>query len=494
MPPILANPYWMLPGIVLVGALLRLHHIGQASLWNDELFSRYYPETGLRYMWSEGFFLETNPPAYYTLLLGWMRLFGTGEVALRSISLLASLLAIPLTYCLAREFAKPGTALLAALLMAIFPMQIYYAQEARCYALMVLPVSLALLGMARYLRDLQARHLVSYALGAVGGVYVHTTGALIVVAFNLAFLLTFAGQSKLPAARVLLMWLAANAAVALLCVPELVAMLSEIRANRMSWLQAPTRRDVELALGTLITGPANYHQKVSLGLSFLLLVAMLAALATARPDRRTIAVLILVPAVEFGLILLAGLRQPLLVPRILCWMSVPLSVLLAVLIARSARVRSLLGAATALVLLTGVAIQLRQGAEAKEPWRLFFARLQPELANADIVAVGPWSEPMPLAYYGQDMAKARHWTEHFPDTVESTVIPKLLGTRDVTRDELLADIRKGARVLLLQRQVEFVDQKLLANAVAPTERVQQSCGEPDCLEALYWAATSSGMR
>ena len=478
---------------MLIGAAVRLHHIGDASLWNDELFSRYYPETGLRYMWTTGFVLETNPPTYYTMLLGWMHLFGTGEAALRSLSLVASVLAIPLTYALAREFADRRIALLAALLMALSPMQVYYAQEARAYALLVLPVTAALLGLARYLREATVRHLILYGVGAVGGVYVHTTGALIIVALNLAFLLALVGNAKFPLRNGLLMWLVANSAVALLCAPEAFAMLSEMHANRMSWLHPVTRRDVELALGALITGPANYHQKVSIGLSFLLFLALAGGVVVVRPERRTVAVLILVPVLELALILVAGLRQPLLVPRILCWMNAPLSVLLALPIGGARRTRPALAAVTALVLLGGLGLQLHQGAEAKEPWRLFFARLQPELANADIVVTGPWSEPMPLAYYGQDIKKARHWTEHFPDTVESSVIPQLLGIRDISRDDLLGAIRDGRRVLLLQRQVEYDQQKLLTDVAPPAEHIQQSCGEPDCLEALYWSGqTASG--
>src|SRR5271154_6292549 len=77
--------------IILFCAALRLYHLGAASLWSDEIFSRYYANLfGLHYLLTNGLSRETNPPTYYLLLQGWIALWGSSEAALRSLSALAS--------------------------------------------------------------------------------------------------------------------------------------------------------------------------------------------------------------------------------------------------------------------------------------------------------------------------------------------------------------------------------------------------------------------
>lgn len=475
-----------------LGAALRAFDIGAASLWNDELFSRYYAQLGLRYMWTQGFSLETTPPTYYTLLVGWMDTFGTSEAAMRSLSLVASVATIPLVYVLAREFADVERALFAALLFALSPMQVYFAQEARAYALMLLPVALALVGMARFLGAPRAtRNLVLYVVGATLAIYVHTTSILLVAAFNLAFLAAVPGNRAVGWPG-LWRWVAANAVVALLCVPEALAMLREVGANRLSWMRPVNSHDVLLSFGVLVTGPATYPGKLSIALGVLVLAALVAALWRTPPDRRAVTVLLAVPAIDLALILLAGLRQPILVPRVLCWMWLPLSVLLAGALARRTPLRPVLGGLVAVALGVGLVFQLGQGDRAKEPWRPLLARLHSQLVNADVVVVGPWTQPMGLAAYGQELARVRHWHEDFPPTVESTVIARQVGAGEITRDELIADIRRGLRVLLIQREFEYSYQPLLADVAPPHSVIKQDCGASYCLEALYWEPDAPG--
>ena len=94
-------------GLILVLCVaLRVYHLGSASLWSDEIFSRYYADVfGLHYVLTDGLSLETNPPTYYLLLHGWMALWGHSEAALRSLSLVACTLCVPGIYLLGRELA-----------------------------------------------------------------------------------------------------------------------------------------------------------------------------------------------------------------------------------------------------------------------------------------------------------------------------------------------------------------------------------------------------
>lgn len=80
----------------------------------------------------------THPPLYYVLLRLWMNLFGLGDSAERSLSLVLSLLAVAVFFDAVRLTSGPRAALWAALLMALAVPQVEYARQARNYAMLTL--------------------------------------------------------------------------------------------------------------------------------------------------------------------------------------------------------------------------------------------------------------------------------------------------------------------------------------------------------------------
>ena len=81
--------------------------------------------------------IERSGPLYYTLAWAWAHLFGSGEVALRSLAAIFGTATIPVLYLLARELFSRRAALIAALLAAASPDLFWYSQEARSYPLFV---------------------------------------------------------------------------------------------------------------------------------------------------------------------------------------------------------------------------------------------------------------------------------------------------------------------------------------------------------------------
>jgi uncharacterized membrane protein len=213
--------------VLLIAAALRLYHLGTVSLWTDELFTRFYPKTGFRFMWTEGLRVEPNPPLYYSFVLLWERIAGETAWALRLPSLIGSLLSVWLAYLLGCElFERRLSAVFAAALLALAPTNIFYAQEARAYALQGAAIALALLGFARLLRAPRSLGaLAMYAAGAVLAVYLHMTSVLAIIACNIAALTACFGRRKLLDGAGLLRWIGANAAVALACLPLLPIVL-----------------------------------------------------------------------------------------------------------------------------------------------------------------------------------------------------------------------------------------------------------------------------
>ncbi|HQH70613.1 MAG TPA: glycosyltransferase family 39 protein, partial [bacterium] len=78
---------------------------------------------------------DIQPPAYYYLLHAWMTLFGRSEVAVRLLSVVFGVLTVPLAYLLARRMLSPAVGVTTALLVAVSPFHIWYAQETRMYTL-----------------------------------------------------------------------------------------------------------------------------------------------------------------------------------------------------------------------------------------------------------------------------------------------------------------------------------------------------------------------
>ncbi len=71
-------------------------------------------------------------------------MFGTGEVGLRSLSALLGTATVPAAYAAADTFVTRRSALIAAALVAVSPLLVWYSQEARAYALLVLLGTLSL--------------------------------------------------------------------------------------------------------------------------------------------------------------------------------------------------------------------------------------------------------------------------------------------------------------------------------------------------------------
>ncbi len=127
----------LIVGIMLLALGLRLYHLNAQSLWYDEGFSVYLSHKSPGEIVSQTA-ADIQPPLYYLMLHGWMKLFGDDEPAVRGLSVLFGVLTVPLIYGVARHlFRRHLAGLLAALLLAVSPLHIWYGQETRMYTLLV---------------------------------------------------------------------------------------------------------------------------------------------------------------------------------------------------------------------------------------------------------------------------------------------------------------------------------------------------------------------
>ncbi len=101
------------------------------SLWRDEVFSLFMAAKPISFFITK---LNFEPPLYYLLLHFWMKLFGMGEIAGRSLSLVAHTGATVIVIFWAEKiFKKHWMSWWLALFFFFNPMLLYYGMELRTY-------------------------------------------------------------------------------------------------------------------------------------------------------------------------------------------------------------------------------------------------------------------------------------------------------------------------------------------------------------------------
>ncbi len=124
---------------------------------------------------------ESTPPLYYLVAWLWSRPFGTGEAWMRSLSALAGTASILVVYLGAVALPLPRRAgLVAAAMVAVSPVLIWFSQDARAYALVFLLTALSFLFFARARRGGARRDLAWWAACSALALATHYFAAFVI--------------------------------------------------------------------------------------------------------------------------------------------------------------------------------------------------------------------------------------------------------------------------------------------------------------------------
>jgi uncharacterized membrane protein len=472
--------------IVLFCAVLRVYHLGAASLWSDEIFSRYYVDLfGLHYALSDGLSKETNPPTYYLLLQGWMALWGHSEAALRSLSALASTLCVPVAYLLGREFGGKSRALTAALLCALCPMSIYLAQEARVYALLMLASSVALWAAAVFQRDSRSKRAVWwYLLSATLCLYLHVTGLLFVAACTAAVWLSLL-RKGVSVRRARPKWLVLNGLVLLLGLPYYVHVFAASQTGVISYVPPAGIHQLVYCFSLLVAGTLTPYPWPAFLLAATAWIALVVSLCLNPPSTRASVTFIGIPCLFVVLVLVLSIRRPILLPRTLVFMVVPFCMLAGrqVLVTGRARFAVLLSLLAAFG--TGLFFQATARNSDKEPWRDIAQTLAPDLSRADLVVFSPVSNPEVLLYYAPQVKNLRLWDAGLPPTIMRAAAERLHMVT-ITEPEILQAIQAGQSVWVLSHSFDLSRVNELQARVPASFFREWTCGKVPCVAAAHW--------
>ena len=165
----------------MLAAVLRFSTVGLQSYWSDEAVTVALVRMDFRDMLGLIPESESTPPLYYAVAWLWAWTFGSDEIALRSLSALVGTAAAPLTAAAARVLVSRRTAVVAAALVAVNPLLIWYSQEARAYSMLVALVAASLLAFARAREAPTGPRLAGWASTAVLAGTTHYFAAFVIV-------------------------------------------------------------------------------------------------------------------------------------------------------------------------------------------------------------------------------------------------------------------------------------------------------------------------
>ena len=178
---------FLLALVVLFAVVLRLYHIDRESLWLDESSS---------YWWAKSSPIEivtrvagdAHTPLYYLILHYWMKISGDSDWAIRLLSAIFGISAIPVVFQIGKLLFSERFGVVAALFLAVSGFHIQYSQEARPYSLYFLLTSVSVLFTILAYKKIRYAWF-GYIVTTALLLYTHNTAVLAVVAIMLFYLI-----------------------------------------------------------------------------------------------------------------------------------------------------------------------------------------------------------------------------------------------------------------------------------------------------------------
>ncbi|NJN87617.1 MAG: hypothetical protein HC881_16525 [Leptolyngbyaceae cyanobacterium SL_7_1] len=264
--------------MLLIGIVLRVVNLDRKVYWHDEVYTsmevtansrselvadlfdgrevgvaelqeyqRMRPDRNLGEMlWRLGTEDVQHPPLFYVLTRYWSKLWGDSISTTRSMAVLLSFLAFPCIYWLCQElFASTIIGWIAIAIIAISPVHILYAQEAREYSLWSVTTLLSSIALLRAIRQPTWINWGWYSLSLVVGLYTFLISGVVALGHGLYVVLTDSrtvfstNRFRLP--RRTVAYLISFAIAILLLTPWLYFLIENFRTfqGSTSWTTVP---------------------------------------------------------------------------------------------------------------------------------------------------------------------------------------------------------------------------------------------------------------
>ena len=340
------------------------------SLWRDEAFS---------YLLAKKKFVEIvllsakdfTPPLHPILLHLWINVFGSSEVALRSLSLVFFSATVCLCFIFMEEIFKLSAKknFIYILLFLLNPFLVNYAFEARAYALLTF---LATLSYFAYLKKLAK----VYVFSTILGLYTHYFMVFVVLSQFFHNLIFRKKSKKYEQVKKMVL------KPFLFFIPWFILVLSQKNFfNSSFWIDKSGLNTFLNILGIIYTGFEKNVFWVSLILLVLILLSVKKVIKKNRADENLYTLLILWGISIPILMAVISIDKPIFFPRYFIFSTVGLLLFLVYLIERSKRNFRII--AYLILILIAIFFQIKQlGENQKQDFRKMTSEIK-VLANPD---------------------------------------------------------------------------------------------------------------
>jgi mannosyltransferase len=440
---------WPIYGIVLLALALRVYRLADHSFWFDETFTWW---TSAVVPWPD-FIPFLLPYAAYTppfyLLTRVVALFGTSEYLFRFPAVFFSVLSVPLLARVGRRVGGARVGSIAALLFAINPFAIWYAQDARMYTMAAF---FALLTMDGFMCAIDGKGWRRMIIGAMAG-------------YATLYLTMFTGYIQLMwwlprlrhQAELFRQWFGANVIAVLPLVPWLLLYLAQPLRGfaAVGWIPRPTPWAIPLTLWNFVAGDTDTWNVATVSMVVVVMVVAGIGLSQRLRWRGLLLAWLLVPPV-FSFLL--SWRVPTYVDRYFAFCQYALLIFVAVGLTtiRWRWLRIAAGVAIGLLMLVNVYRLHTDPLFVKENWRSAAAIVNEQIQAGDQLGL-------------QDAESLVAWQYYY----RGAIAPRIF---DVSKQsDALAQFNPAGRMWLVFRGPEASNHRLAksqlfdAYAVAPPQ-------------------------
>ena len=230
---------------------------------HDDAFSIFHAQQSLSELYAQ-LSLEANPPLYFTILHFWIKLFGIGPIAVKSLSVIFSIGSGIVIYLIGKRHMNVLGAFTAAFLFTFSNVHFDFSHEVRAFSLVFFLTSLSIYCFLLVIDKPKLKWLIALCLINAALPYSHYTAVLVPLTEFIILILMFF-QNRTHFVRIAFTFLIS----AILFIPQLLKFRSTIPDNTF-WLKTPTAQDLEYVFRELIGHGPSYsliHKILLIGLA-----------------------------------------------------------------------------------------------------------------------------------------------------------------------------------------------------------------------------------
>ena len=406
--------------LILFAFVIRLYRLDAQSIWWDEGHSLQMASAPIAQIPTlPG--MDVHPPGYFVALHGWISLIGDSQFSIRYLSLCFSLLTVALLLRFGRVLGGLSVGWWAALLTAVSPFYVAYAQEVRMYAMVTFWATASVYFLWRFLQDKDPLShlrgklwLIGYVLTTTLSLYTHYFTLFLIAFQNVVWLIWLwrghyhsaepqlgheSETNSMLWSPQLSLWLGSQLAIFLLFIPQLRLATRQIGGYANPNLNPPGLIDFISQSWQAYTSGLTIDPTMIRPYLIVIALVLIGGVFLHLGDKRFL-FLVTWLIIPLGLYYLILQSRPSFEPRYMMLVTPSIFLLLGLTVANSGRIMPILGIGLAAVFVVGLYHYFNDVAFFKDDAEAVTRWLGEETTANDIVFV---DVPHPFDYYAKDI-------------------------------------------------------------------------------------------